>query len=233
MNRRIVKIIAWGNFALVLLLGAICQARAQEGKASDRAIAPIDQYLMDRNAEIALARTAAPPAISRDAEVLVLGRRGYETAVEGKNGFVCIVERSWATASTDPGFGSPLLHFPMCFNPPAARSYLPIIFKKTALALTKPSKSQFFESVQTAFDKRELPAPEPGSMCYMMSKDALYDIAGDRLNPHLMFFLPPTDGMSWGAGVTGSPVIVYQDVEERLTVFVVPVAKWSDGTAAP
>jgi hypothetical protein len=50
--------------------------------------------MADRNAEIALARSAAPDAISRDAEVLVLGRNGYQTAVTGKNGFVCVVERS-------------------------------------------------------------------------------------------------------------------------------------------
>jgi hypothetical protein len=57
-------------------------------------MAPLDQYLMvDRDAEIAMARSAAPEAISRDAYVLVLGRHGYETAVKGKNGFVCVVER--------------------------------------------------------------------------------------------------------------------------------------------
>jgi hypothetical protein len=58
-------------------------------------MAPIEQYLMtDRDAEIALARSSAPESISRDAEVLVLGRHGFETAVKGKNGFVCIVGRS-------------------------------------------------------------------------------------------------------------------------------------------
>ncbi len=54
-------------------------------------MAPLDQYLMEQNAEIALARTAAPESISKDAEIMVLGRRGYETAVKGTNGFVCIV----------------------------------------------------------------------------------------------------------------------------------------------
>jgi hypothetical protein len=57
-------------------------------------MAPIEEYLMtDRNAEIALARSAAPKSISQDATVLILGRQGYETAVEGTNGFVCVVER--------------------------------------------------------------------------------------------------------------------------------------------
>ena len=54
---------------------------------------PLDQYLMGRDAEIALARSAAPPSLARDATVMVLGRHGYETAVEDKNGFVCNVDR--------------------------------------------------------------------------------------------------------------------------------------------
>src|SRR5260370_23531485 len=51
-----------------------------------------------------MARSAAPEAISRDADVLVLGRRGYETAVNGKNGFVCVVERCWMLPYDDPEF---------------------------------------------------------------------------------------------------------------------------------
>ena len=99
MNRKILKTIASGTFVLVAVLSAGWQIQAQYAKAKDKtynSIAPIDQYLMpDRNAEIALARTAAPESIGRDAEVLVLGRNGYEAAVKGKNGFVCLVERSW------------------------------------------------------------------------------------------------------------------------------------------
>jgi hypothetical protein len=73
------------------------QAMAQDIATPYSKMAPIEQYLMDRTAEIALARNAAPDAISRDATVLVLGRRGYETAVEGKNGWVCMVGRGWGT----------------------------------------------------------------------------------------------------------------------------------------
>ena len=96
MDRKIVRTIALGSFALVVVLSTAWQAQAQDAKAQYPSMAPLDQYLMaDRNAEIAMARSAAPEAISRDAEVLVLGRHGYETAVKGKNGFVCVVERGW------------------------------------------------------------------------------------------------------------------------------------------
>jgi len=71
----------------------------QDAKTPYPSMAPLDQYLIaDRDAEIALARSAAPGSISRDAEVMVLGRHGYETVVKGKNGFVCMVWRSWAAA---------------------------------------------------------------------------------------------------------------------------------------
>ena len=95
MGQKIVAMIALGTFALVIGLGELRQAQAQEAKEPYPSMAPLDQYLMDRNAEIAMARSAAPEAISRDADVLVLGRHGYETAVKGKNGFVCVVERGW------------------------------------------------------------------------------------------------------------------------------------------
>src|ERR1035438_5385596 len=106
------------NFALVVLLAAAWQAQAQTTKAPYPSMAPLDQYLMaDRNSEIILARSAAPGSISRDAEVFVLGRHGYETAVKGKNGFVCLVERSWAAPIDDPNFWNPKLRGPICLNP--------------------------------------------------------------------------------------------------------------------
>ena len=49
--------------------------------------------IADRKAEIAMARSAAPERISRNATVLVLGVHGYQTASVGTNGFVCLVER--------------------------------------------------------------------------------------------------------------------------------------------
>jgi hypothetical protein len=115
---------------------------------------------MERNAEIALARSAAPESISRDAEVLILGRQGYETGVMGKNGFVCIVQRAWTAAYADPEFGSPRLRYPICYKPAAVRSYLPIVFNKTELALAGASKVEFIDRIMAAFNKNELPTPE-------------------------------------------------------------------------
>ena len=136
MDRKIVRTIALGSFALVVVLSTVWPAQAQDAKASYPSMAPLDQYLMERNAEIALARSAAPEAISRDADVLVLGRHGYETAVKGKNGFVCVVERAWMSpfdGDAAANFWSPKLRGPVCFNPPAARSILPMTYKRTEM----------------------------------------------------------------------------------------------------
>ncbi|HKU26631.1 MAG TPA: zf-HC2 domain-containing protein, partial [Candidatus Sulfotelmatobacter sp.] len=134
-------------------------------------MASIEQYLMpDRNAEIALARSAAPAAISSDARILVLGWRGYETAIEGRNGFVCMVERSWMSPFNSPEFWNPKVRVPMCFNPAAARSILPLSIKRTEMVLAGLSKAQMIDGIKAEFDHKELPTPQPGAMCYMMSR---------------------------------------------------------------
>ena len=236
MNREMVRTITLGILALVAVVCAPRAGRAAGAKTPYPIMAPLDEYLMaDRDAEIALARSAAPPSISRDASVMVLGRHGYETAVEGKNGFVCIVERAWMNAFDSPEFWNAKNRGPSCFNPQAARSVLPITLKRTDLALAGLSKSQIMDGIKKAFQNKELPAVEPGAMTYMMSKQGrLNDRAGHWV-PHLMFYVPVTDNMTWGADMAGSPVLTnphFNGAPEPVTEFMVPVSEWSDGTAA-
>lgn len=229
------KTIALAAFAL-----AACQALAQEAKAPYPSMAPLDQYLIaDRNAEIALARSAAPAAISSDAEVLVLGRNGYETAVKGKNGFVCAVERGWMgpfDGQFAVNFWNPKIRGPICFNPPAARSILPMTYKRTEMVLAGQSKAQIADGIK-AFVKQGLPPLEPGAMSYMMSKQQ-YITDGGTHNwiSHLMFYTPLMDGVAWGADVAQSPVMLnpqFNGAPEPIDVFMVPAGRWSDGSADP
>src|ERR1700730_4594133 len=158
MERKSTRTSALASIAVVVMFVAAWEAKAQGTKIPYPSMAPLEQYLIpDRNEEIKLARSAAPDSISGDAEVLVLGRAGYETAVQGKNGFVCLVERSWTAGINDPGFWNPKLRAPICLNPPAVRSYLPLTIKKTELVLVARSKAQIFDDIHTALDKRELP----------------------------------------------------------------------------
>jgi hypothetical protein len=191
--------------------------------------------MTDRNAEITLARSAAPDAVSGDAKILVLGRHGYETAVEGKNGFVCVVERGWMSPSNAPEFWNPKIRGPVCFNPPAARSVLPATYKRTEMALAGQTKAEIIEGNKAAFEKGELPPLEPGAMSYMMSKGAYLTDNGDHNVAHLMFYAPPLDGKAWGADLTNSPVMLNPQFKgvQPIDVFIVPVGRWSDGSAAP
>lgn len=219
------------GFALLALPGTPSDATAQEAATPYPNRAPVEQYLMDRTAEIALARSAAPASIARDATVLVLGRRGFETAVEGTNGFVCFVDRSWSSAP-DPDFWNPKVRVPMCDNAPAARSHLLRILKAAELALAGRTKAQIGESIAAAVERRELPAMEPGAMCYMMSREGYAGDSVEHWPSHLMFFYSDTDLAIWGAGLPDSPVLGLTDAPQRVTTFAIAVGNWSDGTDA-
>jgi hypothetical protein len=222
--------IAIKSFTLLVVFCAAHQAMAQEAAASYPKMAPIDQYLMtDKDAEVALARSAAPDSISRDAGVLVLGRHGFETAVKGKNGFVCIVGRGW-TSAADPDYWNPKVRVPMCVNAAAARSYLLRITKITELGLAGRTPAQVDEVMAAAIAKKEFPPMKPGAMCYMMSKQGYGGDSAPHWPSHLMFFYSDIDPAVWGANLPGSPVVAIADPMEHLTQFVIATQKWSDGT---
>lgn len=224
---------------MYLVLLCACVALAQSAaKATARAttpyskMAPVEQYLMDSAAEIRLARTAAPKSISGNAEIWILGRHGFELAVKGTNGFVCIVGRGW-TAAADPDFWNPKVRVPMCVNPAAARSYLVRVSKETEWGLAGRTQAQINEAIPAALANKTLPPMEPGAMCFMMGKEGYGGDSNPHWPSHLMFFYTDMDPLTWGANRPGSPVVAVSDPVEQLTQFVVEVKQWSDGTAVP
>lgn len=224
------RITTLGFVIPILFLWPAC-ARAQAAKAAYPAMASLDQYLIpDEKAEIALARSAAPPSISDAAEVMVLRRDGFATAATGSNGFLCVVERSWGKATDDPEFWNPKMRAPHCFNAAASKTFLPIFLKKTKLVLAGKSRAQILAAITSAFEKKELPALAPGAMCYMMAKQQYLSDEDKSWHPHLMFFVSGDAADSWGANLPGSPVIAGNDAEERVTVMMVVTRTWSDGT---
>jgi hypothetical protein len=224
MPRSAGKVIAWKNAVLVAAFGAAWPIQAQDSNSQYPTMAPIAEYRMDRSAEIALARTAAPQSISRDATIMVLGQKNFEVAVQGKNDFVCAVGRAFAGPLNNPEFWSQKNRSPICFNPPAARSLWPYAMKQTGMALAGASKAQITDAIRTAVAKKELGPPEPGCMAYMMSKEAYLTDRGGHNLAHLMFELPrnsigpdnPDFFVSWDP----APVIEFN----------VPVGQWSDGS---
>ncbi|HXC09581.1 MAG TPA: hypothetical protein VNV61_11695 [Steroidobacteraceae bacterium] len=222
-----------GMCALVLLLGAAGAAWADNAKSDYPAMTSIDKYRMpSASDEIALARSAAPASISGDADILTLGDHGYETAVKGKNGFVCMIWRSWAADFGDAEFWNPKIRGPICLNPAAARSVLPGYLERTQWVLAGVSKPGMIERTKAAVASNAFKAPEPGAMSFMMSKQQYVADAGGHWHPHLMFFVARTDGAAWGADLVGSPIFASQSDPEPVTTFIIPVPKWSDGTPA-
>jgi hypothetical protein len=228
---------AVGTLALTVLaaLSLSSPAPSQSLKTPYPEMAPVEQYrIANRQDEIALARSAAPPSISGDAQVLVLGSHGYEVAAKGKNGFVCFVERSWAAGFDDPEFWNPKLRGPNCFNPPAVRSVLPQYLKRTAWVLAGIGRAQMIEKARAAFAGRRFAGPEAGSLSFMLSKQGYLsdDSAGPWL-PHVMLFLPHDQAVDWGANKQGSPIIGQDGSAIESAVLFIPVRSWSDGSPAP
>ena len=221
--------------ALVLFLAGTmlpCVARAATSEGLP-ARGPIASYLMpDRQAEIALARSAAPPSIAANATVLVLTSHGFETVVKGTNGFVCLVERSWTAPFDDTEFWNPRERGPDCYNPPAAHTELPQLLQETHWALAGLSRQQMAERTKAAFADHSFKPPEPGAFGFMLSKKGHLNHAHGPWRPHMMFFIPRDQVASWGPDVDNSPTQAV-DRGPLSTLVMVPVLTWSDGSPAP
>jgi len=153
-------------------------------------------------------------------------------AVKGKNGFVCMVWRSWTAGFDDAEFWNPKLRAPICLNPAAARTVLPVFLERTKWALAGTSKSDMIKRTTVDLAANRIATPERGAMSFMMSSQGYLGDAAGHWHPHLMFFLARTDGADWGADLHGSPVFAAQGNPEPVTTFIVPVPAWSDGTPA-
>jgi hypothetical protein len=234
MKKRLPKGLVLLFLVGIVLLCGTRQTRAQAQPAPYPAAAPLNQYLIPvKDSEIELARSAAPASISGGAEVLVLGPDGYETVVKGGNGFVCLVERSWAKSTDDREFWNPKVRAPHCLNAPAAKTYLPIVLMKTKLVLAGKSTIEIARTLKAAMDSKELPALEPNAMCYMMSKQQYLSDDDTHWHPHMMWYVPGDAANLWGANLPGAPAMAGNVPEDRMTVFFIAVDHWSDGTRAP
>lgn len=228
---------------LALVSGSRIQA--QTAAPSFIRMAPVHAYLMNRDAEIALAQSAAPAAISAQASVLVLTDHGWETAVKGTNGFVCMVERGWTSSIDFSRVWDPKLRGADCLNAAAARTLLPIMFKLTKMVLAGENTQQRIAGIQAAYARHEIPPLQPGALGYMMSKGAYVTDSTPHNSSHLMVFeaTRATDS-AWGAWLKDVPLGSCSwwfpnpgkenpSSEELppLRVLYVAVPNWSDGSA--
>lgn len=180
----------------VVVLATLSMAARAEAQGSDAGRAGPRTVLAAAH-EIALARSAAPAAVSDSARVLVWNGADFDVAVEGSNGVTCYVARSWPDSLE-----------PHCFDAEGSRTILQVHLLKMQLQHQGRSTEQIDATVAEGLRSGTLQLPTRPVMSYMMS-------AGQRLisddgrpvgswRPHLMIYYPYLTQESLGLGVIPS-----------------------------
>src|SRR6266851_2545171 len=210
-------------FLLVLGLGAT-GTKAQEAKYP-----PLSEYMMARDAEIALAKSAAPQNISDRATIKILTLSGYQIVHKGDNGFVCMVMRGWTAPTYAPAQFRDLVydakvHAPICFNPTASRTVTPYYELRSKLAMEGKTPEQIAEGVQAAYAKGVLPKRDEVSFAYMWSADMHLGPGIGHWHPHMMVFAPYYENSMLGGNEFGAPLpIVSDDAGTPFAVVLIPI----------
>jgi hypothetical protein len=190
---------------------------------------PIDRYLMPRDAELALARTAAPPSISDHATIKVLTPTGFTVAQQGDNGNVCMVMRGFSAPTFTPKpfrdlVYDPTIHAPICFTAPAARTAMPYYELRTKLAIAGKTPDQIASALHTAYANGDLPRRDAITFAYMWSAHQHLGSGIGAWRPHVMIFAPNYDNAMVGGNAFGSPFPqLTDDAGTPFSVVVVPV----------
>jgi hypothetical protein len=214
------------TLVLLVFLTSIAAALA---RAEASKYPPLSEYLMPQDAEIALARSAAPASVSDRATIKVLTKSGFEVAHQGDNGSVCLVMRAFSAPTYTPAqfrdiVYDPTIHAPICFTPPAARMVLPYYELRTRLAIEGKGPDQIAESVQSAYVKGELPRRDAVSFAYMWSADQNLGSGVGHWHPHVMIFCPYYENSMVGGNEFGSVLPqVSDDAGTPFSVVVIPV----------
>lgn len=214
------------SFPLVLLAAS---ASASALSAQSSSYPPLEEYMMPRDAEVALARTAAPASISGRATIKVLTTSGYEVVDEGDNGFVCMVMRAWTAPTYTPAPFRDLVYdatvrAPICFDPEAARTVMPYYELRSKLGMERKTPDEIAAGIERAYAEGELPPRERASFAYMWSADQYLGPEVGSWRPHMMIFAPYHTNAQLGENDFGSPLpFVSDDAGTPFAVIVVPV----------
>ena len=201
-------------------------------------MAPLAQYLP----RIGQAKSSWPERCTqvdcRHATILTLGKDGYETAVKGSNGFVCFIQRSWANDfDWAANSGTLRIRTPQCWNAAAVSSLLKDYLNRTQWVLAGASQKRCWREPRRSSPSHEIGPPAPGSMAYMMSKKQYINDPSPQGQPqwypHVMFFVPATDGSPWGANGPAGPLFSATSDAEPVSTYFLVVPNWSDGTQGP
>jgi len=216
---------------LAFLLAALDASTMQ---AQNPKYSPLSEYMMTAEAEVALARSAAPENVSAHATVKVLTASGYKVAAQGDNGFICLVMRGWSAPTYSPAQFRDLVYdagvrAPICFNPPAARQVLQYYELRSKLGMEGKTPDQISESVQAADARGQLPRRDEVSFAYMWSADQNLGTGIGHWHPHMMIFAPYYDNSLLGNNEFGGALPQVSD--DAGTPFAVVVIRVDDGLA--
>jgi hypothetical protein len=189
---------------------------------------PLSEYMMAPEAEVALARSAAPEKVSARATVKILTPSGYKVAAQGDNGFVCIVLRGWAAATSTTAAERELVYYaklraPHCFDPVASRTVLPLQELQAKLGMEGNGPDQIADAVQAAYAKGELPRMEAVAFGYMFSADQDLGPGVGAWHPHMMVYTPYYENSMLGGNEVESGLPVVGDGGTPFAVTVIPV----------
>jgi hypothetical protein len=191
--------------------------------------ASLTAYMMPRDAEIALAKSAAPANVSDRATIKVLTNTGFQVAHEGDNGFVCLVLRGWAAPTFTPAPLRELVYYaklraPICYNPAASRTVLPYQELRTKLGIDGKTPDDIATAIQAAYATGKLPRMETVGFAYMFSADQDLGPGVGAFHPHVMVFAPYYDNAMLGGNAFGSALpFVSDDAGTPFAVTVIPV----------
>jgi hypothetical protein len=189
---------------------------------------PLSEYLMTRDAEIALARSAAPTNVAEQATIKILTPSGYDVVREGSNGFVCMVMRGWTAPTFTPVELRDLVYdgkirAPICFDPEAARTVLPYYELRSRLGMAGKTPDEIASAIQAAHARGELPNRDGVSFAYMWSADQHLGPVGSW-HPHMMVFAPYYENARLGDNGFAEPLpFVTDDAGTPFAVVVIPV----------
>jgi hypothetical protein len=212
----------------ILLVSLLASFGATGMQAQSAKYPPLSEYMMDPEAEVALARSAAPDNVSGRATIKILTASGYKVSAQGDNGFVCIVMRGWGAPTYTPRPNRNLVYdpktrAPICFNPVASRTVLPYQELRAKLGMEGKAPDQIAEGIETAYAKGELPKMEAVGFAYMFSADQMLGPAG-AWHPHMMVYTPYYTNAMLGSNEGGSGLPAISDDEGTpFAVTVIPV----------
>jgi hypothetical protein len=213
-----------------LLIPALLATTAGSAAAQAK-YPPLSEYLMPKDAELALVESAAPQNISSHATIKLLTPSGFQVARQGQNGFTCMVMRGWSAPTYTPQQFRNVAYeanarAPICFDANASRSVLPYYELRSKLAMEGKSPDQIASAIGDAYATGRLPKRDAVSFAYMWSADQMLASGIGHWHPHVMVFAPYYDNATIGGNEFGSLLPqLSDDAGTPFAVVVIPVAQ--------